>query len=329
MHMETAQPLTPPTGLTIRPFNNSDQDYANYVALSNTVYARYPTTVAARQREDEKREPKYKFGRFVAEQDGVYVAHATYSQMKWAYDPHRFTLSVAVDPDHRRQGIGAALYRHLLQKIAPFAPTKLKSWTFEDEPDAIHFLARRGFAQQMRFPCSRLKVASFDPEPFAWAAARASADGIRLTTLAAWGDTEAHFRQMYDFDVMMTHDIPTPDPITPVPFEKWAEWRDEPNYAPDQAFLALDGETIVGMSILAPALAQKERLYQWLTGTHRDYRRRGIATALKVMGIRMAQRKGYTEILTDNEENNPMYQINLKLGFQSQPAELSFAKELV
>jgi hypothetical protein len=34
-------------------------------------------------------------------------------------------------------------------------------------------------------------------------------------------------------------------------------------------------------------------------------------------------------IETDNEENNPMYQLNLQLGFAPQPAELDFHKDMM
>ena len=65
-----------------------------------------------------------------------------------------------------------------------------------------------------------------------------------------------------------------------------------------------------------------------LTGVRREYRRRGIATALKVMALQFARENGYTEIVTDNEENNPMFQINLQLGFEPQPASLDYVRHL-
>jgi len=55
--------------------------------------------------------------------------------------------------------------------------------------------------------------------------------------------------------------------------------------------------------------------------------RMGVATAMKVAAISFAQETGITEIDTDNEENNPMYQINLQLGFQPMPAYLDFIKK--
>jgi hypothetical protein len=44
--------------------------------------------------------------------------------------------------------------------------------------------------------------------------------------------------------------------------------------------------------------------------------------------IAYAQQRGATRIVTNNEENNPMYQINVKLGFKPTPAWLELHKRL-
>ena len=60
----------------------------------------------------------------------------------------------------------------------------------------------------------------------------------------------------------------------------------------------------------------------------RSHRRRGIATAIKVRSIRFAKDLGYRAIQTDNEENNPMYDLNLRLGFRPTKAWLQFRMEV-
>ena len=63
-------------------------------------------------------------------------------------------------------------------------------------------------------------------------------------------------------------------------------------------------------------------------GVLKEFRRKGIATALKIKAIEVLLKKGITELRTDNEENNPMYKINLALGFQPVPFSLEYMKEL-
>ena len=63
-------------------------------------------------------------------------------------------------------------------------------------------------------------------------------------------------------------------------------------------------------------------------GVVKDFRRRGVATAIKIKAIEKLLKKGVTEIRTDNEENNPMYKINVALGFKPVPFSLDYMKEI-
>ena len=63
-------------------------------------------------------------------------------------------------------------------------------------------------------------------------------------------------------------------------------------------------------------------------GVLRQYRRKGIATALKIKAMEKLLQKGITEIRTDNEENNPMYKINEKLGFKPVPSSMDYSKKI-
>ena len=63
-------------------------------------------------------------------------------------------------------------------------------------------------------------------------------------------------------------------------------------------------------------------------GVLKDFRRKGIATALKIKAIEKLIEKGVTEIRTDNEENNPMYKINVALGFEPVPFSLEYMKKI-
>ena len=85
----------------------------------------------------------------------------------------------------------------------------------------------------------------------------------------------------------------------------------------------------VGVSMLGISQAEPDKLNTWLTGVRRAYRRRGIALATKLHAIDFARKRGTRTITTDNEENNPMYQINLRLGFERKPTWFDFEKKLV
>ena len=63
-------------------------------------------------------------------------------------------------------------------------------------------------------------------------------------------------------------------------------------------------------------------------GVLKEFRRKGIATTLKIKAIEKLLAKGIIEVRTDNEENNPMYKINVALGFKPVPFSLEYMKEI-
>ena len=132
----------------------------------------------------------------------------------------------------------------------------------------------------------------------------------------------------------IVQDLPSHDPITPTPLRHLAQrFADDPNRI-DEAFLvALDGDHYVGVTMLERSRATDKTLFTDLTGVCRTYRRRGIATALKSTPFFAKANFRTAEgdipfVVTENEVNNPMFQINVKLGFEKMPDELSYIKTL-
>ena len=70
-------------------------------------------------------------------------------------------------------------------------------------------------------------------------------------------------------------------------------------------------------------------LNQGMTGVRREFRGRGIATALKLRTVEYARDHGVREIRTWNEINNQrMLAINTRFGFVRQPAWITLQKDL-
>ena len=101
----------------------------------------------------------------------------------------------------------------------------------------------------------------------------------------------------------------------------------EPDFAQDLTFFALDSGEIVGFTG-GYLNSETKILDQWLTAVRRNARGRGIAMVLKVRQISAAKLAGCMRIQTDNDSRNEgMLAINGKLGFERQPAVLSLRKE--
>jgi GNAT superfamily N-acetyltransferase len=173
-----------------------------------------------------------------------------------------------------------------------------------------------------------LNAADFDLTPYAYLADKMAAQNIEIVSVAELSLRDADWqRQIYDLDVSVTEDTPSPHPYTHAPFPLYAQSEfEDPNFNPEAWFVALANEQYVGMTNLGMANEAAKIMHTYFTGVHRDYRRRGIAQALKVRAIQFAKDLGINTILTNNEENNPMYLLNLALGFQPQPADVDWER---
>lgn len=318
--------------LTIRPFDFSQADYEAWVAISNTVWPESPITVGTLKQRIETRDPKYLYQLLMVELDGQIVGYGYYGETPWSHQPGKYDFDVTVHPEYERRGIGTAVYDYIMARLAERTPRPavLTTDTRENKTQAIRFLEKRGFAQVMRWPQSRLVVATFDTASFIPVVERVRAAGIQLYSLAQLQPLDSEWRRhVYELDIECTLDEPSPDPWTPPPFEQYVkEVLLDPNLFAEGWFLALDGDRYVGMTQLFKRNGRVEDLQAGFSAVRRSHRRRGIVTALKTLSIEAARQHGARTIQTGNEESNPMYQINLRLGFQPEPASLAFKKKV-
>lgn len=329
---------TLPEAITVEPFGYRQVDYDAVVQIYNRCAPLYPSVAADWQRWDRNRIPEHLFRRFVAcrTADDKIVGYGFYMHRSWAFHPRKFYFGIYVDPDLQGLGIGRTMYTHAMDALAPHSPISLESSTYADKPRARRFLEDRGFAVKMRDHCSRLELADFDPDLWADTVHRVDQSGIVVKNLTQLRrDDPEHLRKLYEMIFEIVQDLPSHDPITPTPYDIWLKrFADDPNRI-DEAFLvALDGDHYVGVTMLERSRATDKTLFTDLTGVCRTYRRRGIATALKVHALAFAKANFRTAegdipfVVTENEVNNPMFQINVKLGFEKMPDELSYIKTL-
>jgi mycothiol synthase len=317
------------TRVTIRPF--TPEDYPALAAINNAVYTDYPTSAEEIRYSDEHRDPKCHAARFVAEHDGTIVGVGACRHYTDMFHPRKFYLSVEVHPDWQGQGIGSAVYDHVLASLEPFAPLSVSGQIRSDWERSVRFLAARGFTERMRSWESRLDVAAFDPSPYAGVQERLVAGGIVIKTFADLAADPERNRKLYELDRELSADVPSPEPHTPVSYEFFlSRVIEDPDLIPEAYFVALDEATgeYAGMSQLWHSQGS-DHLYNGLTAVKRSYRRRGIALALKLRGIAFATAQGRPTIKTWNESNNrAMLAINEALGFVKQPAWLDLVNVL-
>lgn len=315
--------------MKIRPFDYSDKDYQSYCDLGNAIWPDRPRVPEALRENDKRRDPKYYFKRLVVERAGEIVAGAGCGESDWTHVPGKFSIHLQVHPDHERQGIGTALYDHIMDDLAERSPTIFESHVREDKQEGINFLEKRGYEKTLKDQMSELLVQEFDAAPFAWTAGLKEKTGVEIRTVAELtADGVDWQRDVWELEYELLQDVPTDDPVTKQPFEQWLKWLTHPSYIPEAYFIAIKDGKFVGMTSLWQSMAEKDKLFTELTAVVRDLRRKGIATALKVRAIQLARDRGARVITTENEANNPMYDLNVRLGFKPVPAWWTYRKEL-
>jgi GNAT superfamily N-acetyltransferase len=217
---------------------------------------------------------------------------------------------IGVLPAARRGGVGSALLAALSAIARGWGRSTLELWAREDEPDGITFLMNRGYREAMRECGLALEVTTAPPPP-------RLPPGIRLAPVGA----EPGFsRGAYDLASRTWQDIPSE---TGIPArEAWLEVNAKD--APDGALVALDGDLVVGFAGLH-RLARDDAYEHGLLAVLPEYRRRGIARALKLAQVEWVRAAGGRRLVTWNAETNAAARdLNLSLGYQPLPASIMF-----
>jgi GNAT superfamily N-acetyltransferase len=314
--------------LRIRPFLSNDHDYNALIHMNAYHNPDEVVTIAILREDDAEFRREYTAVRVLGEMDGQVVAWGDYWHEPKSRQIH-FALYVV--PAWQETAIPAQMHRYLLTEIEKLQPRKIASEPKEDETFRAKLLTDDGFQFLMRFPRSALDVNQVKLADYEPVLASVQQQGIRFVTLtdvmAADPDWQHNIWQLF---TQIEQDIPTPHPEEPTPFDEYANYYEGDDFRPDSWAIAVD-ETAgyVGMCVVNVMRKRPHGLFAGITGVIQSHRRRKIATALKLCSIRYAQENGFTTIYTDNEENNPMFQLNLELGFKPLPAWTFYEKSFV
>jgi GNAT superfamily N-acetyltransferase len=325
---------------TIEEFDYSDVSYADCVEINNLQFDLYPETIDDWKRWDNNRNPKRYYHRLAVRdaQADKLIAVGVVANVQWGFHPRKYAIDIAVHPQFEGQGIGKALYQALYDDVAATRPISFESSTASHKPRGIRFLEDRRYELKTREYASRLELDTFDPTPFQVYLDRVMASAIEFINHDELGKRfpDDWLRRLYDANVEMMQDIPYHEKPSPDPFDVWQKRHlDHKNRVPETFLLAMDGDEIVGVTMLFTSEATADTLFTGLTAVKRPYRRRGLAMALKLANLSYAKANFRTAagnapaVMTENEENNPMFTINEKFGFVRQPDWLIYKLSLV
>jgi GNAT superfamily N-acetyltransferase len=264
---------------------------------------------------------------FVADVEGGIGGYASL----WRQQEGRARVNLLVARAWRRKGIGSALLTEA-ERLAAGPRALLHARAMEENAEALAFLAARGFEETNRMVRLRLALEEAVVEPLLPVAV--AARGVVLTTLAEERarvpDADERLRLLVAAAATGRADPYSQEPAAPPPGEAYESAQQIIAYydprSEEAFFLARAEEHYVGLSFLAQCV-ESDEVFQGDTAVHPEWRRQGVATALKLRGIQYARAHALRAIRTSTASAG-MLALNERLGFRRTGAEVRLVKRL-
>lgn len=184
-----------------------------------------------------------------------------------------------VHPDYRGQGLGTALVqwaiergRQAIDRVPENAQVTLMSHAISHDAARKQLLEDNGYVGGRQSLDMLIELDDAPPAPV-WP------EGITISNLAEQGDLMAVYVAIEDAFKDHRHHVDRP---LEEGFERFKHWLDnESKFTPELCYLAMDGETIAGVSLcFSERWDDPAKGYVETLGVRRAYRRKGLGLAL-------------------------------------------------
>lgn len=305
------------TRLVVRPVE-SENDFRTYLQIANDSDPHKANTFDDfMARHNNFPEGKFR-QRLLLDVEGTPTIAFVVMRNIWQKEDTNFFVDISKVGDLNRDECVAVL-DHAIPLAKENGALKLNTWNKETATTLNEVLAEYGFTFDQANPESRLDLTQFNSTPFQAKVDYVRSQPWRIISLADLEreDPENYIERYYHGDKELSADIPVPWEMDAPPLENYKKALERDRHSFDTILIVLDGEKIIATTMLFRNKVHPEVFETGLTGVHRDYRRHGIATAIKVINLSRAKELGGKVAYCDNEENNPMLQLNYQLGFET------------
>ena len=255
---------------------------------------------------------------WVAEDNGRVVGWGE-AEFDWATQAEDVAgLWAIVHPDHRRRGLGSALFELAAEHLVSRGAHELRCWS---EVESAPFLERRGFT-----PGRSDRLSALDPRVVDTSRLAELPDDVRIVPLVEVIDRLPEVHALY---MEAAADMPADNPEGNVSLDEWlSETIGSPDLDRELSVVVLVDDRPAALSWVnanrAHGLADHD-----LTGTARAYRRRGLARLAKLEVVRRCAEAGISRVMTENDSGNTgMLTINDELGFAPYTVATEWVKRL-
>jgi GNAT superfamily N-acetyltransferase len=222
---------------------------------------------------------------------------------------------LTVLPEHRRHGVGRALYDAARAWLAERGIQQLEAPVEEDDDESLAWARRRGLHEVERNSRLVLELDGYEPPPL---------DAPAGIAIATWAERPDLAHGIYEVACEAFPDIPGGEDEVMEPFDDWLEHHMRGSGdRPEATFVAVSGDEVVGYAKFSLTAARPRDAGHDMTGVKRAWRGRGIAGALKRAQIAWAKDAGYERLVTQNEvRNEPIRRLNERLGYRLAPGRV-------
>ena len=313
-------------GLRIIPFKSSDSDFQILYELEKSLdyhvknfgsieMLKYQASLIP-----EKCNPKTEFLKI----DNKIIGYGYSGHHSWAFDKTLLDSNLSFPCESKYLEYAQEYLEYQIANARKIKEVKtFRAWLFQGNDFMTDFYTKNGFEiSQVEF-VSIIDLKDFDESKFQDSFKKFNSNGFEIKTLNELQESNEDWEsKLYDLWHGVEVDVPT-DVVEPQKnIDEWRAHHLTPWFKPEDFFIALDGNKWVALSTYSRGDIESEVISTELTGVLPEYRRKSICTALKVFALSDIKKKGFKKVFTGNEENNPMFHINLMLGFKKIGSEI-------
>jgi len=311
----------------LRPFGEPDWGAVSNIAVASEKNAEaHEIWVRRRQKFNEAR---YVRRQYVAEHAETQQLLGYGSIEQSVYLP-RYKLFLIIEPQWLRRGIGELLLSRLTNDLREVGAVTVTFQDYESSNDMQELLKEHGFTETKHVLDLRLDLAQATFENSSNTIDRVNSRNISISTLHQERQNDPRYiEKLYELTSTLGLDDPARDPFSPPSYyEREAKlWLEQPYVLQHGYFIAKHGDDYVGITNLNRIDAVPDAISVGFTGVKREYRRQGIATALKVSAIEWAKEQGYKTICSQNQAvHSSLLKLNETLGFRQRLSYVMFEK---